>query len=157
MNAAPNPLEAPAIRERVPVAESTRREVVGLVMSAIRRAGAAQHRRVSEEARSGLEGIATDDQMGDLTLRIGIDDGWLEVEIGSRRRGQPGAGATEEGEPFGSWLRHRLRDVGLSQESAARRIGVSARTVGRWIRGDTEPRYRDLSRVRVVMGGLPAP
>ncbi|MBO0829853.1 MAG: helix-turn-helix transcriptional regulator, partial [Streptosporangiales bacterium] len=38
-------------------------------------------------------------------------------------------------------------------EAAARRLGVSVRTISRWVRGQTEPRLRDLRRVEEMLGG----
>lgn len=58
---------------------------------------------------------------------------------------------------FASWLAKNLRSQGLSQEAAARQLGVSVRTISRWIRGQTEPRLRDLRRVEEVLGGRPIP
>ena len=55
-------------------------------------------------------------------------------------------------EPFADWLTGVLRGQGLSQQAAAQRIGVSVRTISRWLRGDTEPRLRDLRRVHEIFG-----
>ena len=56
---------------------------------------------------------------------------------------------------FRDWLAGILRHQGLSQESAARRLGVSLKTVNRWLRGHSEPRMRELRRVRDVFGEPP--
>ena len=61
-------------------------------------------------------------------------------------------GAQRPAEPFADWLNGVLRGQGLSQEAAAQRIGVSVRTISRWLRGDTEPRLRDLRRVHEIFG-----
>jgi transcriptional regulator with XRE-family HTH domain len=58
-------------------------------------------------------------------------------------------------EPFADWLTSVLRRQGLSQEAAAQRIGVSVRTVSRWLTGTTEPRLRDLRRVHAIFGPPP--
>lgn len=58
-------------------------------------------------------------------------------------------------ESFASWLADMLRKEGLSQEAAARQIGVSVRTVSRWVRGQTEPRLRDVRRISEVLGPVP--
>jgi hypothetical protein len=64
---------------------------------------------------------------------------------------------TPEGEvgPFSEWLRALLRSEGLSQEAAARRIGVSLKTVSRWAGGQTEPRLRELRRIHAEFGQGP--
>ncbi|MET0416798.1 MAG: helix-turn-helix transcriptional regulator [Actinoplanes sp.] len=56
---------------------------------------------------------------------------------------------------FARWLAERLREEGLTMEAAARRLNVSAKTIGRWVGGTTEPRLRDLYRIREVLGEPP--
>jgi Helix-turn-helix len=58
---------------------------------------------------------------------------------------------------FADWLAGALRRDGMTMETAARHLGVSTKTVGRWVGGTTEPRLRDLSRIRDVFGELPFP
>jgi len=83
----------------------------------------------------------------DVTVRIFPDGVEVEVLHGAGvRRVQPAV------EPFADWLNGVLRGQGLSQEAAAQRIGVSVRTISRWLRGDTEPRMRDLRRVHEIFG-----
>jgi transcriptional regulator with XRE-family HTH domain len=48
-----------------------------------------------------------------------------------------------------------LRREGLTAEVAARRLGVSVRTVNRWVSGETEPRLRDLRRIQQRFGAHP--
>jgi hypothetical protein len=56
---------------------------------------------------------------------------------------------------FAAWLAAGLRREGLSMEAAARRLNVSTKTIGRWVSGATEPRLRDLYRIREVFGEPP--
>jgi DNA-binding XRE family transcriptional regulator len=58
---------------------------------------------------------------------------------------------------FAEWMSSALRREGLTQEAAARQLGVSVKTVGRWVGGATEPRMRDLRRIQEVFGELPLP
>ena len=58
---------------------------------------------------------------------------------------------------FADWLAAALRRDGMTMEAASRRLGVSVKTVSRWVGGATEPRLRDLSRIRDVFGDLPFP
>lgn len=53
---------------------------------------------------------------------------------------------------FAAWLRARLQREGLTMEAAARRLDVSTKTISRWVGGTTEPRMRDLYRIREVFG-----
>jgi transcriptional regulator with XRE-family HTH domain len=48
-----------------------------------------------------------------------------------------------------------LRREGMTQEAAARQLGVSVKTVSRWVGGATQPRMRDLKRIREVFGEVP--
>jgi DNA-binding XRE family transcriptional regulator len=66
--------------------------------------------------------------------------------------GQPGLPAT-----FADWMSTALRREGLTQEAAARLLGVSVKTVSRWVGGATEPRMRDLRRIQEVFGEVPLP
>ena len=66
--------------------------------------------------------------------------------------GQPGQPAT-----FAEWMSTALRREGMTQEAAARQLGVSVKTVSRWVGGATEPRMRDLRRIQEVFGQVPLP
>ena len=70
----------------------------------------------------------------------------------SGRRGAVGPPAT-----FADWMSSTLRREGLTHEAAARQLGVSVKTVGRWVGGETEPRMRDLRRIQELFGELPFP
>jgi len=70
------------------------------------------------------------------------------------------AGGTDGGRPpatFAEWMSSALRREGLTQEAAARQLGVSVKTVSRWVGGATEPRMRDLRRIQEVFGEVPLP
>jgi hypothetical protein len=72
----------------------------------------------------------------------------------------PVAGGTDERRPpetFAEWMSSALRREGLTQEAAARQLGVSVKTVSRWVGGATEPRMRDLRRIQEVFGEVPLP
>jgi hypothetical protein len=56
---------------------------------------------------------------------------------------------------FADWMSNVLRREGLTQEAAARQLGVSVKTVSRWVGGETEPRLRDLRRIQERFGKLP--
>ena len=56
---------------------------------------------------------------------------------------------------FAEWISGMLKREGLSQEAAARQLGVSVKTVSRWVGGETEPRLREPRRIREVFGEAP--
>jgi hypothetical protein len=74
----------------------------------------------------------------------------------------PALEAVQLGEPgqpgtFAEWMSSALRREGLTQQAAARQLGVSVKTVSRWVGGATEPRMRDLRRIQEVFGEVPLP
>jgi hypothetical protein len=56
---------------------------------------------------------------------------------------------------FAEWMAGVLRREGLTMEAAARQLGVSVKTVSRWVGGTTEPRLRDVRRIRELFGEIP--
>jgi DNA-binding XRE family transcriptional regulator len=72
------------------------------------------------------------------------------------RSGQP-PGPADSPATFAEWMSSALRREGLTQEAAARQLGVSVKTVSRWVGGATEPRMRDLRRIQEVFGEVPLP
>jgi len=64
--------------------------------------------------------------------------------------GGPGQPAT-----FAEWMSSALRSQNMTQEAAARQLGVSVKTISRWVGGTTEPRMRDLRRIQEIFGTLP--
>jgi len=69
--------------------------------------------------------------------------------------GAAGAGGAADPASFAEWMAGVLRREGLTMEAAARQLGVSVKTVSRWVGGTTEPRLRDLRRIRELFGEIP--
>jgi DNA-binding XRE family transcriptional regulator len=67
------------------------------------------------------------------------------------------SGQPDQSGTFAEWMSSALRREGLTQEAAARQLGVSVKTVSRWVGGATEPRMRDLRRIQEVFGEVPLP
>jgi transcriptional regulator with XRE-family HTH domain len=65
--------------------------------------------------------------------------------------------ADGEDTAFADWMAHVLRREGMTMEVAAKQLGVSVKTVSRWVGGATEPRLRDLRRIRELFGDFPLP
>lgn len=96
--------------------------------------------------------------VGSFAVRVRLFPDEAEIEVLSSA--VPGAVAAAARTPtaagsFASWLADALRNEGLSQVAAARQLGVSVRTVSRWVRGQTEPRMRDMRRISDVFGPVP--
>jgi Helix-turn-helix len=66
--------------------------------------------------------------------------------------GPASSGQHPHPETFAEWMSTALRREGLTQEAAARQLGVSVKTVSRWVGGATEPRMRDLRRIQELFG-----
>jgi hypothetical protein len=70
--------------------------------------------------------------------------------------GRPASGKEpDSAASFAEWISRVLRREGMTMEVAARHLGVSVKTVNRWVGGATEPRLRDLRRIRELFGELP--
>jgi helix-turn-helix protein len=65
--------------------------------------------------------------------------------------------ADDSDSSFADWMSEVLRREGMTMEAAARQLGVSVKTVSRWVGGATEPRLRDLRRIRELFGDMPFP
>lgn len=56
---------------------------------------------------------------------------------------------------FAEWMSGLIRSRRMSQEAMARLLGVSLKTVNRWVNGRTEPRMRELRRIQEAFGVAP--
>jgi DNA-binding XRE family transcriptional regulator len=56
---------------------------------------------------------------------------------------------------FASWLKFRLDEQRLTKVALADRLGVSERTIRRWLAGETEPRFQELLRISSLLGNPP--
>ena len=77
----------------------------------------------------------------------------VEDPVAGTTARQVTAGA--DAESFADWMAGVLRREGMTMEAAARQLGVSVKTVSRWVGGATEPRLRDLRRIRELFGETP--
>jgi DNA-binding XRE family transcriptional regulator len=89
----------------------------------------------------GLEDEPPLDRMGDVPLPTAAGRQHIET--------------VEPPETFADWMSEVLRRAGLTHEQAARQLGVSVKTVNRWVGGETEPRLRDLRRIHELFGDTP--
>jgi hypothetical protein len=82
------------------------------------------------------------------------------MEMQAAAAGRDGSGFGPDGSEetaFADWMAAVLRREGMTMEVAARQLGVSVKTVSRWVGGATEPRLRDLRRIRELFGDFPLP
>jgi len=66
----------------------------------------------------------------------------------------PPPASAEATSSFAEWMTDALRRKGLSREVAAGQLGVSVKTVSRWVSGQTEPRLRELRRIQEQFGDM---
>jgi DNA-binding XRE family transcriptional regulator len=92
--------------------------------------------------------VGASEQAADTSVADGASGG--PDQLAAAVPGTPGHPDT-----FADWMSTALRREGLTQEAAARMLGVSVKTVSRWVGGATEPRMRDLRRIQEVFGEVP--
>jgi hypothetical protein len=68
---------------------------------------------------------------------------------------EPPPVADDGPQSFADWMAAVLRREGLTMEAAAQQLGVSVKTVSRWVGGTTEPRLGALRKIREVFGDVP--
>lgn len=99
-----------------------------------------------------LEAAGTEEGAIQVSFRIFPD----HVEVDVLRTALPGMEPRlqpeQQEQTFASWMTAVLKREGLTQEAAARQLGVSVRTVSRWVNGTTQPRLRDLRHVHDFFG-----
>jgi hypothetical protein len=92
-----------------------------------------------------------------LTSLLKSDAMQMGSAVGGRDGAGQGRGGLAEETGFADWMSSALRREGMTMEVAARQLGVSVKTVSRWVGGSTEPRLRDLRRIRELFGDFPLP
>jgi DNA-binding XRE family transcriptional regulator len=104
-------------------------------------------------------GQAADHTVTATAVPVAAPGGSADTSVADDGSGAPGqlAAPVAPGHPdtFADWMSTALRREGLTQEAAARMLGVSVKTVSRWVGGATEPRMRDLRRIQEVFGEVP--
>ena len=105
--------------------------------------------------RSGGQ-IGTPAGLDALTSLLKSDAMHAGPAVGGHDASPSGYDAQEE-KGFADWMAASLRREGMTMEVAARQLGVSVKTVSRWVGGTTEPRLRDLRRIRELFGDFPLP
>jgi DNA-binding XRE family transcriptional regulator len=83
-----------------------------------------------------------------------------QADVGARVAALTPTGPVSLGGPgqpttFAEWMSSALRSQNMTQEAAARQLGVSVKTISRWVGGATEPRMKELRRIQEVFGSLP--
>lgn len=111
------------------------------------------HADITEAINAALLAAASP-SIGSFVVVVRLFPDEAEIEVLSSADPTPSLPAPIAGS-FATWLTEVLRREGLSQEAAARQLGVSVRTVSRWVRGQTEPRLRDVRRISDVFGPVP--
>jgi DNA-binding XRE family transcriptional regulator len=92
---------------------------------------------------------------GDLSLRFHVAGGSVSMDVVSGGTTRRATGSSPRTAAFDVWLGGVLKARRMSQEAAARAVGVSLKTVNRWVNGRTEPRMRELRRIQEAFGVAP--
>jgi len=84
-----------------------------------------------------------------VDIRITVHRGRVRVDV----LGPPHRGVTDgDGTTFARWLSAAMQERQLTSRQTASALGVSSRTVSRWLNGWTEPRLRELRRITAYFG-----
>jgi DNA-binding transcriptional regulator YiaG len=105
--------------------------------------------------RSGAQ-VASPAGLDALTSLLKSDAMAMGAAAARRDGASAGYDASDQ-TAFADWMAGVLRREGMTMEVAARQLGVSVKTVSRWVGGTTEPRLRDLRRIRELFGDFPLP
>jgi DNA-binding XRE family transcriptional regulator len=92
---------------------------------------------------------------GEVRLRFRVSGSEVSMEILGEDRPIATRSIIDQAIPFAAWMGDQLRARHLSQEATARILGVSLKTVNRWVNGRTEPRMRELRRIQEAFGAAP--
>jgi DNA-binding XRE family transcriptional regulator len=87
---------------------------------------------------------------GDVRVRFRVRGDSVSMDV--LDDGTPNLG---EHVSFATWMSDLIHSRRMSQEAMARLIGVSLKTVNRWVNGRTEPRMRELRRIQDAFGVAP--
>ena len=112
-------------------------------------------RQEAEGVRQAVRGVVDRESIEEASFDILVRVHSQQVEVEVRSELPPEPEDEDRMRSFADWLSRLLRSRNLSQEAAARRIVVSLKTVSRWIRGETEPRFRELLLVCDALGEAP--
>jgi hypothetical protein len=137
---------AKVIRRTFHARSSTDEEMRAFLDHAIYRITGRRPRRHRTTADSWL--LAASRQVG-VRVSLEASDGYLYVTVAEV---QDDADAT----PFARWLQEALVRGGVSHVYVARQVGVSPKTISRWVTGETSPRLKHLPLLRELFGPLPA-
>jgi Helix-turn-helix domain len=120
---------------------------------------AEENRAVDQAVARALLDAAGEEGAVQITFRVFPDHAEVDIlKAPPTPRAAPLAAEPDQADrpaTFAGWMADVLVREGLSHEAVARRLGVSVKTIGRWVGGTTEPRLRDLRRIREEFGPTP--
>jgi len=91
---------------------------------------------------------------GEVTVQFRVTGDAVSMEVVEDRHLEAHAPLGEH-VPFAEWMSGLIRSRRMSQEAMARLLGVSLKTVNRWVNGRTEPRMRELRTIQEAFGVAP--
>jgi DNA-binding transcriptional regulator YiaG len=90
---------------------------------------------------------------GEVRLRFRVMGGSVSMQV--MEEGPAELARVTSSVSFAEWMSGLIRSRRMSQEAMARVLGVSLKTVNRWVNGRTEPRMRELRRIQEAFGVAP--
>jgi hypothetical protein len=104
---------------------------------------------LDREVAAALRDLAISSGHRTVDIRVRVQGGRVRVEI----LGPPVRDVTDgDGATFAHWLSTAMEERALTSRQTAAALGVSSRTVSRWLNGWTEPRLRELRRITAYFG-----
>src|ERR1051325_7785055 len=83
---------------------------------------------------------------GEVRVQFRVEGASVSMEVLGEHGGAESHDTLGEHVSFAEWMSNLIRTRRMSQEAMARLLGVSLKTVNRWVNGRTEPRMRELRR-----------
>jgi len=104
---------------------------------------------LDREVSAALRDLAISAGHRTVDIRVRVQGGRVRVEI----LGPPVRDVTDgDSTTFARWLSTAMQERAITSRQAAAALGVSARTVSRWLNGWSEPRLRELRRITAYFG-----
>ena len=100
--------------------------------------------KLGREVSSALRDLAVRSGHPTVDIRVTVRRGRARIEVLGPPRAEVTGG---DAASFAAWLSGAMEERSMTSAQTASALGVSSRTVSRWLNGWTEPRLRELRRI----------